>query len=244
MDNKIVLLSLLPFAVSLSFLAHWFTIRHIESPEERLPFCRGAYLAMSFQLVIYSWVVFTIFGGGSGLFFLMPLGMTFSFAGDFFNLQFPSVREKTKEPVFWGIVSFAIAQACYIAAFLSFIRLPGDLVSGGYLVPIFAALVILSAVAFRFRVYNPSRPRSLMRGAFLYGFILGAMAAVAFSAAIAKGGYWCVTAAGAAFFLVSDGVMGETTIHGRHPRFEYQVPWFTYIVAQALILLGTAAAIM
>lgn len=240
--QKILLLSLIPVTVSISFLVHWLTIRHIQNPEERLPFCRGAYLAMSFQLVLYSWIVFTMFRAGMGLFFLMPLGMTLSFAGDFFNLQFPSVKKKTGEPVFWGIVSFALAQVCYIAAFLSVLP-AGELVSGGYLVPVLAALIILPAIAFRLRVYNPSRPKSIMGGAFFYGFILGAMAAVTFSAALARGGYWYVTAAGAAFFLLSDAVMGETTIHGRHPRFEYQVPWFTYIVAQGLILFGTAAAV-
>ena len=238
--QKIMLLSLLPIIVAISFLVHWLTIRHIEKPEERLPFCRGAYLAMSFQLVLFSWIVFTAFREGMGLFFLMPLGMTLSFAGDFFNLQFPSVKKKTGEPVFWGIVCFALAQVCYIAAFLSMLPM-GDLRSNGYLVPILAALILVPAITFRLRVYNPARPKSIMRGAFLYGFILGAMAAITFSAALARGGYWYITAAGAAFFLLSDAVMGETTIHGRHPRFEYQVPWLTYIIAQGLILFGTAA---
>ncbi|HSV56631.1 MAG TPA: lysoplasmalogenase family protein, partial [Magnetospirillaceae bacterium] len=96
---------------------------------------------------------------------------------------------------------------------------------------------------FRLRVYHPGRPRHLMRGGFLYGFVLGAMAAAALAAALARGGTWILVAAGALFFLLSDAAMGETTLHGRHPRHEYQVPWGTYIVAQGLILAGTAAAL-
>lgn len=114
----------------------------------------------------------------------------------------------------------------------------------GRLAPILAVLLIAPAVIFRLRVYHPGRPKSLMMGDFLYGFALGTMTAIALSAALARGGPWIPVAAGALFFLLSDAVMGETTLHGRHPRHEYQRPWGTYLAAQGLILAGTASILL
>lgn len=230
--------ALVPLTVVLSFLVHWLTLVKIGDPRERLPFCRGAYLAMSFQMLLYSWIVFGVVDAPRPAACFIPLGMTLSFAGDFFNLQFDSIARRSKEPVFWGIVSFGLALFCYIGAFLSLAE-PSILVSEGYFIPVLAALILLPAIIFRLRVYNPSRSSSITAGAFIYGLILGGMTAVALSAAIAVGGAWYFVAAGALFFLLSDAVMGETTIYGRHPSFEYQLPWFTYLVAQGLIIFGS-----
>lgn len=238
MNTTRVILALLPVTVAVAFLVHWVTLTHIKDPRDRLPYCRGAYLALSFQLLLFAWVVFRVFHVSGPVAWLVPLGMTLSFAGDFFNLRFDSVARRTKEPVFWGIVSFALAQFCYIAAFLSLVSL-STLAVEGYFIPVLIVLFIVPAALFRLRVYNPSRPTSLMAGAFIYGFILGGMAAVAISAALALGGAWYCVAAGALFFLLSDAVMGETTIYGRHPSFEFQVPWFTYLVAQGFIITGS-----
>ncbi len=142
-----------------------------------------------------------------------------------------------KQPLFFGILSFAVAQVCYIGAFLTLVPVR-TLVDDGAFVPILAALVIVPAVLFRFGVYDRQRPKTVMLGAFFYGFILGAMAAVALAAAIADGGAWIVVAIGAGFFLLSDAVMGQTTIRGKHPRTEFQIPWLTYLIAQGLIIAG------
>lgn len=241
MDVRALLpLGLVPLTVVAVFFLHWLTVRHVRSAAERLPLCRGAYLAFSGQLLLYGWIVLPVYSAGVSAAYLVPLGMTFSFVGDVFNLQFPSISRKTGEPLFYGILSFMAAQVCYIAAIVSLVSMD-DLVGRGYLVPLMAGLVVVPAVLFRFRVYHPDRPKRIMRGALVYGFVLGAMAALAISAALAHGGLWWLPAAGAAFFLFSDAVMGETTVHGRHPVFEYQVPWVTYLAAQGLILLGFAA---
>ncbi len=237
MNSTLLLLALVPITIGASFFIHWLTLVKIKAPDERLPFCRGAYLAMSFQLVLYAWIVFMNFGDSAAR-FLIPLGISFSFIGDLFNLQFPKIKEKFDEPVFGGIISFFIAQVFYIWAFLTIVP-AGELVSDGYLYYFLGALIVFPAVVFRFRVYNPERPKKIMYGALVYGFILGAMTAVALSAAIVHGGFWYAVAAGALFFLLSDAVMGETTIYGRHPSFEYQVPWVTYLLAQGLIVFGT-----
>ncbi len=242
MTNHLPVLILLPAGAVLGFLLHWLTIRGIDTAEGRLPHCRGAYLAFSSQLLLFAWAAFFLAGLGRPGALLIPLGMTFSFAGDYFNLQFPAVRRRVREPVFLGILSFAAAQALYIGAFLSFVPLR-ELAENGRLAPLLAALLAGPALMFRLRVYHPGRPKTLMWGGFLYGFALGAMTAVALSAALARGGPWILVAAGALFFLLSDAVMGETTLYGRHPRHEYQIPWGTYLVAQGLILVGTAAAL-
>ena len=232
-------LIVVPAGVLGGFLLHWFTIRRIRDPEERLPYCRGAYLAFSLQLLLYAWAIFFLVSGGRPGAVLIPLGMTFSFTGDYFNLQFPIVRKRLSEPVFLGILCFAVAQIFYIAGFLFLIPL-NELMDHGFLIPLLILFLAVPAAVFRLRIFKKERPKTLMRGGFLYGFALGAMVAVAVSATLVRGGYWCAVAVGALFFLVSDAVMGQTTLRGRHPSYEYQIPWGTYLAAQGLILFGTA----
>lgn len=236
--ERIILLAAPPAFISLSFLVHWLTISRLRTAEERLPHCRGAYLAFSMQLVLYGWLMYFLFARQTGLLVLLPLGMSFSSLGDVFNLQFESIRRRTGEPLFFGILSFMAAQACYIGGLLQLadLRL---LYTEGYLLPLVAILVILPAVLFKLRVYNPGRPARIMTAALFYGAVLGTMAAIALAAAIVLGGWWFAVAGGALFFLLSDAIMGETTVHGRHPVHEYQIPWWTYLIAQGLILFGT-----
>jgi len=240
MGTRDLWLAALPASVVLGFLLHWLTIRRVNTAEERLPFCRGAYLAFSLQLFVYSWSVFLLSDDGHPGAILIPLGMTASFAGDYFNLQFPVIQKRMDEPVFLGILSFAVAQVFYIGGFC-FLISPRELASRGFLFPLLALFLIGPAIIFRLRVFHKDRPKTLMRGGLLYGFALGTMVATALAAAVARGGYWYAVAAGSLFFLLSDAVMGETTLHGRHPRYEYQIPWGTYLAAQGLILFGTAA---
>ncbi len=235
-------LAILPAGAVLGFLLHWLTIRGIDTAEGRLPYCRGAYLAFSAQLLLFAWANHFLAGAGRPAAILIPLGMTCSFAGDFFNLQFPIVRSRFREPVFLGILCFAAAQILYISSFLSSIPFR-ELAEKGRLVPLLFVLLLAPALIFRLRVYKAGRPKSLMLGGFLYGFALGAMTAVALSAALARAGGWVLVAAGAVFFLLSDAVMGETTLHGMHPKYEYQIPWGTYLIAQGLILTGTAVVL-
>jgi hypothetical protein len=236
-NGTVVLTLLVPVALVVAFLVHWMTIAGVPTAAERLPLCRGAYLGASMQLVVYAWVLFALGAGHGAATVFVPLGMSFSFLGDFFNLQFPVLSRRVREPLFLGILSFAAAQLCYILAIFYLVPLQ-MLVRDGALVPILAALVVVPAILFFFGVYDRTRPKSVMFGAFFYGFILGAMAALAVSAAIAFGGAWIFVAAGAGMFLLSDAIMGQTTIRGRHPRTEFQVPWLTYLAAQGLIIGG------
>ncbi len=238
MQNPILLLAALPATVLLSFCIHWLTIAKIDTAEDRLPHCRGAYLSFSFQLVLYGWALFSLPGRHDILSLLIPLGMTFSFFGDLFNLQFRPIERLTGQPLFFGILCFTASQICYIGGMASLASI-STLAAEGHLILFLAVLVVLPAILFRFKVYNPERPKKIMAGAFIYGFILGGMAAFAISAALVYGGFWYAIAGGALFFLLSDAIMGGTTINGRkHPKTEYQIPWITYLIAQGLILFG------
>jgi hypothetical protein len=237
--ENILLTAAVPAAVVLSFLVHWLSLVPLRSSAQRLPYCRGAYMAFSLQLLLYGWLLYALLARGNALLVFIPLGMTCSSLGDFFNLQFEPAQKWSKEPLFFGILAFMAAQLCYTGGLLQLAdwRL---LATRGYLWPLVAALVILPALLFRLRVYNPERPARIMVAALVYGAILGCMAAVCLAAAIALGGWWFVVAAGALFFLLSDAIMGETTVYGRHPIHEYQLPWWTYLLAQGLILFGSA----
>lgn len=230
-----------PLAILLAFAIHWLSLRPIKSSAERLVLSRGAYLGLSSMLVLFAWALVSTspaqpLGG-----VLLALGMTASFLGDFCNLQFPGASRRLGQPLAFGIGAFMLAQVFYIAAFLSLIPLAELRSKGGFL-PILAVLVIVPALIFRFRVFSPDRPRALMVLAFIYGFLLGAMAAVAISASIARGGAWIALGCGAASFMVSDAVFGDTTIRGVHPVWEFQVPWITYLLAQGLLIGGFALA--
>ena len=47
MQNVASTLAVVPVSVAAGFAIHWLTIRRIGTAEERLPHCRGAYLAFS-----------------------------------------------------------------------------------------------------------------------------------------------------------------------------------------------------
>ena len=49
--RELAMLAFVPAAVALSFFLHWLTLLRINSASERLPYCRGAYLALSGQLL-------------------------------------------------------------------------------------------------------------------------------------------------------------------------------------------------
>jgi hypothetical protein len=226
----------IPLAVISAFLIHWFTIRAVPTGKARLEISRGVYLGFSFQILIFACLLFFL---SSRSVFLAPVfAIAFSFVGDWFNLQFPIAQKNNGEPIIGGILGFTMAQFFFIAAFLQLT--PIHAVFGGILsYGITAGFLILPAVIFYFRVYNPKRPKPIMISAFIYGIILCFFVSLTVNAYVTFGGYWLYLMIGGLVFLASDAVMGETTIHGeRHPVWEYQVPWITYLIAQSFLLVG------
>lgn len=226
---------MLPVAVVFAFAVHWISIRTLKTAPERLEVSRGVYLGFSFQLLLYGWFLYSVSGTQ---YLYVALAMTFSLAGDWCNLQFPFLRRRMNEPLLAGIAFFAAAQLLFVGAIFQAVSWEQIFqTSRNY--GVLLALLVVPAAIFYFRVYNPARPKALMAAAFLYGFVLCFAVALYLNCALNWGGLWWLLAMGGGFFLLSDAVMGETTIHGgRHPAFEFQVPWFTYLIAQGFLLFG------
>lgn len=229
-----VLLSI-PLAVVSAFLIHWVTLRPVTTGKARLEISRGVYLGFSIQIFIFAVLLFYM---GSSVLLAPLFAVGFSFVGDWFNLQFPIAVKNDGEPLIGGILGFAMAQLFYISAFFQLTS--WNLVYYGYIPYLISALfLVIPSVIFYFRVYNPSRPKTIMVFALIYGLVLCFFVSLTVNAYLVFGGYWIYLMLGGLIFLVSDAVMGETTIHGgRHPVWEFQVPWLTYLIAQSLLLIG------
>lgn len=230
-----LILTAIPFAIVSAFFIHWFTISEEPNPKQRLEISRGIYLGFSFQVFVFAWLLFQI---GHARFAFPLYAIAFSMLGDWFNLQFPLAKKYMKDPVLGGIFSFAIAQVFFILSFLQLISW-NELYTGIQPYLITAVLLVLPAVIFYFRVYNPERSKWVMASAFVYGLVLCFFVSLCINAYLLYGGVWMYLTIGALFFLLSDAVMGETTINGtRHPKWEFQVPWITYLIAQCFLLVG------
>ena len=154
--DRFILMAMVPAGILAGFVVHWITLIRVDTAGERLQLSRGAYLGMSVQLVLLAWVSALFLNGGSTSVLLVAVGMTLSFGGDFFNLQFEGTRTRVGEPLFFGIIFFAAAQLCYGAAFLYAVPL-SSLIADGYFMPLLAVLVVVPAVLFRLRVYDPGQ---------------------------------------------------------------------------------------
>jgi hypothetical protein len=193
------------------------------------------YLGLSLQLVVFTLSLSLL---TSEKFLPVVAAVGFSFLGDVFNLHFPSIQKKFPEPLLGGIFSFFIAQIFYLIAIFQFTSWE-ILFAGTIHYGVLILLLVVPSLIFWLRVYNPNRPKSIMISAFVYGNLLCFVVALLVNAALVLSGSWWTLAIGGLFFLLSDAVMGETTVHGeRHPPFEFQIPWFTYLVAQGFLISG------
>ena len=244
MSSMIAMLAFVPVMVVFAFSVQWESVSSIHSSAERLPECRMAYVGYSFLMTVFAWLLYFMYATRIPLGFLLPLGASFALAGDFYYLQFEIARHTMRsESLLGGIIFFILTQIAYAAAFLARVPL-GTLIRSGAFVPAFAFFVAVFAALFAFRVWNAARPRRLMVASAVYSLALAFMVSVAVSAAIAVGGPWRLIGLGAVSFAVSDYLQGETTVHGRHPAYEFQVPWLAYLIAQALILYGFALSLL
>ena len=244
MPNMILMLGFVPVMVLFAFSVQWASLSGIHSSAERLPVCRDSYLGYSFLLFSFAWVLFFLYGVNIRFAFLLPVGATFAIAGDYYNLQFEGARHSMRgESVFGGIIFFTMVQLCYALAFLARVSVE-TLTRSGFLVPLLVAFLLLPLALFFSRVWNKERPRRIMFAFFAYDLVLGLMVAVAVSSAIAYGGPWYLVAAGAVSYVVSDSLIGVTTINGRHPISEFQTPWLAYLIGQGLIQYGYALLLL
>lgn len=240
MAGRFILLGFIPALVMAIFLIHWRVIACVRDSAARLARSRWLYLTLSFVMLAYAWFLYAAFEAGFAWSFLVPLGATGAFVGDFFNLQFrPAQKITGNEPVFGGILAFGAMQVCYIAVFMALVDISILVVSGVFF-PLVVVLLLVPCVVFVLRVYHPALSARLIVASLVYGCLLGLMATYALCGALLNGGPWALIAAGAFLFMLSDACMGATTVRGHHPPSEFQIPWLTYLAAQALILCGYA----
>jgi hypothetical protein len=240
MASRYILLGLVPVLVLAVFLVHWRVVAGIGDPAVRLSRSRFLYLALSLVLLAFAWFLFILLEIDAPRGYFVPIGATFAFIGDYFNLQFrPAKRITGNEPVFGGILAFCATQVCYILAFLAFVDISILVVSGVFM-PLVVVLLLVPCAVFVLRVYHPALSVRMIVASLVYGCLLGLMATFALCGALLNDGPWVLIAGGAFLFMLSDARMGATTVRGRHPPSEFQVPWFTYLAAQALILCGFA----
>lgn len=238
MNMLAVSLGFIPFIVLLSFLIHWRSLKTVSSSSARLEYSRVPYLGYSFLLVMVSWVLFIASPAKEFPSLLIPLGSIFAIIGDYFNLQHEFAQRITRNtPIFGGLLSFSITQICYSAAFCAFSS-NSSLLSFAYSIPLIVLFVSIPQIVFSLRVYYKGMPARIVWGSRVYSCLLGFMAAAALIYAFAYGGFWILIACGGVLYLISDSILGETTVHGRHPRAEYQLPWITYLAAQGCIIIG------
>lgn len=240
MAGRFILLGLVPVLVLAVFLVHWLILAGVRESATRLSRSRFLYLALSLVMLAFARFLFILLEIDVPRAFLVPLGASFAFIGDFFNLQFrPAQRITGNEPVFGGVLAFCATQVCYILAFLGFVDVSILVVSGVFM-PLVVVLLLVPCAVFVLRVYHPALSARMIVASLVYGCLLGLMATFALCGTLLNGGSWILIAAGAFLYMLSDARMGATTVHGRHPPSEFQVPWFTYLAAQALILCGFA----
>lgn len=229
--NKVLI-----FFIVIVFLIHSLIINKYKASQDRLEHSRVMYLLLSFLILSYSWFTFIKIDYNAP-YLLLVMGYTFSFVGDFFNLKFSCIKSKVKFPVLYGILSFMVAQSLYISFFISVLS-TSVLFRFYWFYLILFILWLIPAIIFKTNIYSEKRPKSLMTGAFIYGFFLSTMVSVVFAGALIRGGNWWYIFTGAIFFFVSDVIMGQTTIKGIHPVYEFQLPWITYLIAQGFLLFG------
>jgi uncharacterized membrane protein YhhN len=153
-------------------------------------------------------------------------GLVFSLAGDV-CLMLPSERFKA------GLASFLAAHACYIVAFAS----DSPLARPGFPVLVWAAAGFLV-----FRLVWPGVPGALRPAVLAYVVVLLFMASQATSRAFAIRSLPAVlAAAGAALFVVSDGLLAIDRF-GRPFRAARALVHGTYFAAQWLIAVSVHAA--
>jgi len=238
MEHGLLFSGCAAFCVLFVFAIHWIYMLPVKDSALRLKKSRILYLSLSAVLVVSSFVLAAAAGTGPHTSFLIPAGCVFALVGDWCNLQFPLAQRITRnEPVFGGIVSFCITQICFLLAFRERVSALIDSRQGVFLVLLLFFLT-LPLIVFITRVFTKGMSRRILLGSLLYGTLLGAMAATAVCAALFIRGPWLLIASGAVLYLVSDARLGMTTLHGYHPPNEFQIPWITYLAAQALIING------
>ena len=196
-----------------------------------------AHLGSSVLLAAAAWIWFLEFSRSpaSATVALLAVGMTLGVIGDFFNGGVLQDLIKLPDPVLGGIAAFALGHIAYITACVRVARNRGYHDRGKRLGAI-AFWQAFGIVAWFFVVYRGTNPgaRLLVWPALPYSLLLAGTAGVATYLAI-EDRRFCLLAAGAILFLISDLVLAFRMFHGDFAMATHAV-WLTYGPGQMLIV--------
>jgi hypothetical protein len=197
-------------------------------------------MGLSFSMVVGAAVVWFMAAGDSPAAVYAGyalLGMILSFIGDLIMARLIP----TPNRLLGGMVAFGAAHALYIRAYASAAAAAGaSILNLGLLV---ALPVYLAATFFGWRDYirNSSKADALNIGALAYGTWIAIMASCAVALASALGGNWWLAAVGGASFMLSDFLIGVTSIREKEIENANDWIWFTYLAGQMGIIYAAAA---
>ncbi len=163
---------------------------------------------------------------------LVAAGLTISFVADLIMAELIPVPNR----VIGGMVVFALAHCCYIAAWRGAAVRVGA--SAALQRGCVGAALICGALAWWRWVRLPGGSL-LSWGALGYLVFLTAMAGLAFALVAADRRWWPV-GLGAALFLLSDAILGNQVVRKNHWPWVGEAVWLSYLTAQIGLLWSLA----
>lgn len=167
---------------------------------------------------------------------LVMLGIAFGFLGDLFMADVFGQEDH----VLYGMAAFAVGHVFYMFGFREIALAFGLHNRGSYLAGI-AIMWIVAVVIWWLMIRSPAGDRFMQRVALGYALFLASMAGYALGIAWQQPAFWPM-AVGGILFVFSDGLIAARMFGGREFRYQGDVIWLTYIIAQALIVMAVPAA--
>lgn len=167
---------------------------------------------------------------------LMLAGMFFGFVGDLFM-----AGVFRKPDVTLGMVAFTVGHGLYILAFRQYARALGLIRMAPFAFAV-ATLWIFVVVYWMLQIHGSVGHAKLEIATLGYGLILTTMAGMTLGLATQQPAFWPL-AIGGLLFVVSDALIAARIFAGQRFRYMGDAIWATYILAQALIVTSSLAAV-
>ena len=129
-----------------------------------------------------------------------------------------------------GMLVFSVAHTLLINCFIKTAKFYGRSLFTPKLAKSIIFYTIINTVVWWFGILNTSK-LVVSIGALVYGIMIGIMAAFALTLYLTLGKRYILAAAGSAFFILSDTVIGMARIKGLAISNSHALIWLTYIAA-------------
>ncbi len=193
--------------------------------------------AVSLSLTVYAAVL--ALAGKSPACQLAALAMGAGTLGDALLAGRPPCLSKGGDRLVKGGAAFFFGHLLYLWALYLSCGQDGRALLSGLPLPLalFCVLTVLHGAVFYFRVRS-SVPRPFFAAASFYLLTVGVHAAAAAAAAGIWGGAFCLIAAGAVLFYLSDAVLLARKYASVHWKHTEALIWLTYVPAQLCLVTG------